>query len=154
MKIIKYLIWGLVGGFLYGFTSFYLLSPVLRKNFLAILFYGYRGLIFGLAFSLLKCLAYRIINKKSLKLISNVIIGAISGLLSGIQDILITYNNTLVNAIGVVTDDFRRNVISEMLHFSAGCALMGLIVGFLIGVCELKKERRRSTLGQSELTPV
>ena len=142
MRIIKYIIWGLIGGFLYAFTSFYLLFPVLRNNFVAIIFFGYRGLIFGLTFSLLKLLSSKVMDKKSLKFIFNLIIGAICGGLSCIQDLLITYNNALVKTIGVVTDDFRRNIISELLHFSAGCVLMGLIIGFLIGVFELNEERR------------
>jgi len=62
MKSIKYGIWGILGGLIYAFISFYLLTPILRKNFIAIFLYGFQGLIFGIAFY-----ALNLINNKVMR---------------------------------------------------------------------------------------
>jgi len=42
-----------------------------------------------------------------------------------------------------VPDELRMNIISELLHISIGFVLMGLVIGFLIGLFELREEERR-----------
>jgi hypothetical protein len=139
MKIVGGGILGLLGGLLYAFISFYLLTPVLRKNFVAIAFYGFQGLVFGIVFAALKLITNKIAKEKNLKFISNIAIGAIAGFLSSIHNVVITYYNAVLKSPGFVPDELRINITSELLHFSAGCLLLGLIIGFIIGLFDRKE---------------
>jgi hypothetical protein len=139
MKIVGGGILGVLGGLLYAFISFYLLTPVLRKNFVAIAFYGFQGLVFGIVFAALKLITNKIAKEKNLKFISNIAIGAIAGFLSSIHNVAITYYNAVLKSPGFVPDELRINIISELLHFSVGCLLLGLIIGFIIGLFDQKE---------------
>lgn len=153
MKIIKGGLLGAVCGLLYAFISFYLITPVLRRDSGAILFYGFQGLILGVLYASLKLIAKRIINAeyKSIVII-NLMIGMISGFFSSSFTALITYYKTIVNASGFVTDEVKMSIMSRIILFCTGSLLIGLIVGLLVGLWELKGKDTQLAGSQKILT--
>lgn len=142
MKIIKGGLLGAVCGLSYAFISFYLITPVLNKYIWAIWSYGFQGLILGVLYVSLKLIVKRIINIEDKRIvIINLIIGLISGLFSSIDSTLSTYYRAIVNVSGFVPDEIRTSIISRIILFSTGSALIGLIVGLLAGLWELKGRR-------------
>ena len=135
MNIIKIIIYGVLGGLLYGLSSFYLLTPYIRGNVEAIFPYGIQGLIYAIAYIFLK----NFINKKLKNIASvnrivsyQVLLGACSGLISGSPNIIITYYNAIVRFQGVVALELRNSIINELLYFSFGCIILGGLLGYLL----------------------
>jgi hypothetical protein len=136
MKVVKTLMLGAFLGLLYAFISFYLITPYLRQNIAVIAFYGIQGSLFALAYVFLKALIEKIILKRKAahEQIFNILIGATSGFLSGLFNIIITYYNAVVSFSGIVAPEVKHSVLKELIYFSCGCIIIGICIGFLIGI--------------------
>ena len=139
MKIIKGGIWGILGGLVYAFVSFYLMTPILRGNFAAVVFYGLQGAIFGVVFAGLKITIKKVAKEGGHRALPGIIIGTVSGLLSCLPTIFITYHNAINRSPGVVSNEVKINIISELLHYLAGGIVLGSVIGLLIGFFESKQ---------------
>lgn len=132
MKIFKYLIVGYFGGGAYAFISFYLITPQLHGNWPVILFWGLQGAAFAAIYLILN--KYLLKGKKD-NVFACVTNGGISGLLSSICPITITYYNAIfsVEKTGtIVLQELRDDVISQLTNYGIGCMFLGIMVGILI----------------------
>jgi hypothetical protein len=108
------------------------LTPILRGNFAAVVFYGLQGAILGVVFAGLKITTKKVVKEEGLRVLPGILIGAISGLLSCIPTIFITYYNAIIRSPGVVANEVKINIISELLHYLAGGMVLGAVIGLLI----------------------
>lgn len=130
--VFKWLFIGTIGGFLYGFTSFFLITACLRDNIGAIIFYGLQGSLFVMAYLLLNKILIKFLNYRN-NTISNIFIGIVSGLLSGSYNVIVTYYNLFESSPRNAAINFYRQITLELLYYLMGCILLGSIVGYLIG---------------------
>ena len=122
-RIIRGGVLGLLGGLLYAFISFYLITPTLRNNLGALSFYGFQGCILGIAFNVLKSVSNKVL-----------VIGAISGFISCVFAVGITLYN-VINSFSVVPYEVRVNLVL----FTTGGTLAGLVIGLISKRFEPKK---------------
>jgi hypothetical protein len=141
VNVIKGGLFGLIGGFVYAFISFYLLTPAMRTDtILSLIPWGIQGLIFGVAYVSLKL----IIKKKKLEgvtLSGHIIVGAVSGLFSAVYSAFVTLYNFMINVSGFISAEVKTSISSALLLFLIGSMFLGLIVGFVIGFSELKRNQ-------------
>ncbi|MSM40403.1 MAG: hypothetical protein GJT30_12355 [Geobacter sp.] len=132
MRLIKSSLIGLVGGLMYGFISFYLLSPYLRDNIVGLIGWAVQGLLLGLIFSIIDLL----VQRKNIMLIGlckiNILIGVISGAISSCLEIALTLYNLYGNKNSIVNDKVFKDVFFASLYYFIGSALIGLTVGCFI----------------------
>jgi hypothetical protein len=136
MTILRILLLGALGGLLYAFVSFYLITPYLRDNLVAVGFFGLQGLLFSLAYMCASSLAAKCSQgeKVSRKLRLNVTIGVISGVFSGSFNIAVTYYSAILSFRGTVTSELHKTIMSELVHYLLGCIFIGCAIGILVAV--------------------
>ena len=146
MKVLKAIIFGICVGLLYAVVSFYLITPYLRQDLSSIAFFGLQGFIFSICYILLGLAVSKFMtkNKRCHKVILNMMIGAISGLLSGSFNIVVTYYGAVISFKGLVEKELKNSMISDLVHYSVGCITIGLIVGLLINKMDPESKRGRS----------
>jgi hypothetical protein len=134
MKIIKAIILGILGGLLYATVSFVLISPYLRGNFVAILSWGFQGLLFSICYLLFSFLFVKSgsanIPRKS------AIIGGVGGLLSCSHNLIITMLNFFEGASRPevhVPPELIQGLFTQLAYYSVGCIALGSVVGYFIG---------------------
>ena len=134
MNILKAIIYGVFGGLLYGFASFYLLSSCLRENIGGIFYYGVQGLIYAVAYISIEKLGEKVKYKLTDKYTGAfyILVGACSGLISGSLNISIIYYNAILSFSGVILPELKNSIIIELLYFSLGCIILGGSLGYLI----------------------
>jgi hypothetical protein len=146
MNIVKGGALGMFGGLLYAFVSFYLITDVFKKYIMAIASYGLQGFILGVIFVLLKTTYGKIKNKDNRILITNAIIGTISGFFSSGLGIIVTYHNTFARLSGHATDEIRTTIISRIIEYALGSSIIGLAAGFFIGLLLEQQARSSRTI--------
>jgi hypothetical protein len=130
-KIAKGAVLGLLGGLLYGFVSFYLITSAFRDYPSAIaLNYGVPGLFFGIAY-----VALKLLTRKHPGFISSILIGAISGLISVSPAVVITIYNLLINVDPnvVILHANKIRIITDLVYGAVGYVIAGSTIGLLIG---------------------
>ncbi len=134
MKLLKAASIGICGGLLYGIVSFYLITSFLREDLMSIVFFGLQGLIFSICYVLLGAVANKFMRKTTRRhrLVLNSMTGGLSGLLSGSFNIGVTYYGAVISFRGVVDEELKISIISDLLLYSVGCIAIGLIVGILL----------------------
>lgn len=105
MEWLKTIILGAFAGAYYAFISFYLLSPSSNFSFLFIISFGLQGLLFAASYKSI-CIFFG--RYKSFFITGkhwpyHIMGGAISGLISGSINILLTYNAHLAQREHIVT---------------------------------------------------
>jgi hypothetical protein len=136
----RFLLLGILGGLGYAFISFYLITPQLRHNLIGLLYWGVRGFLFTLAFLLIRILVSRYNNSITFCALN----GTVSGGLSCIIDVVVTYYNVMVNAEragGFVPPELKSDLYSQMGHYLFGCILLGLAIG--IGIWSRNKTHNK-----------
>lgn len=136
MRLLKASFFGLVGGALYGFCSFYLLVPYYKNLPLTLVGLAVQGLLLGFFFQLIKMIFVKISMKLQNVYLQNFLAGGVGGLLSASLNVLITLNATYHNP------NVGKEVFFILLKYCAGSALAGLVVGFCIAKSEVKAEVR------------
>lgn len=133
MKIVKALFFGTVGGFLYAFVSFRLVTPYFVGNWEAVAFFAIQGFLFAGFFMLLSTVFLR---TKTKAVLVYAVIGGISGLLSSGYNVFATYYNTIMStrtAGTMVPPAMRYAIFKQLAYYSLGSLILGAFVGLLIG---------------------
>jgi len=140
--IIKTGLLGFMVGALYAFISFYLITPMLHEYPTQIAGYGLQGFVLGLLYVLLKLLIMKISRKATKKiLIVNLISGLTGGLVTGSYGVILTYCIPVTRLHGDVTAELKANIVLRIMQTIAGYALIGLVVGLIIGLIERQSIR-------------
>jgi hypothetical protein len=124
--IIKYVLGGLLGGLLYGFVSFYLVTPFFRNNIVNILIFGLAGLVFGLIYSLLK-----IILKRKGGIVYSLFIGVLSGIGAAFVNVFISFYHLFLKPELVRDVGLRNQIYVEAAFYVLGFVIIGMTVGFI-----------------------
>ena len=104
----------------------------------AVVFFGFQGLIYAVSYKFIKSLASKRINKtqRYKKLIYSIFIGSLSGIISGSFNIISTYYNAIGRYYGlesfVVSNEVKYSVIITLIYYSIGCIVFGSIISLLI----------------------
>ena len=133
MRILKPIIFGILGGIAYAIISFVLISPHLRGNVGAVLFWGFQGSLFSISYLILSFLLKKLMKKVVLE---NTIIGGLSGLFSCSFNIIVTISNFYEGTRGpnvYVPPKMAHNLYSELFLYAMGSLFLGVIIGYLIG---------------------
>jgi hypothetical protein len=146
IKIIKGGLLGFFWGSSYAFISFYLVTPMLHKYVTSIAGYGLQGLLLGVIYVSLKLIFKKIINNNNHKILMiNMMIGTISGVIAcSLGEILSYYKAIVTHYYAYATDELKMAIISRIIQEEIGYALIGLIVGLLIGLMERKTMRSQT----------
>jgi hypothetical protein len=134
MRILKTIIFGILGGIVYAIISFVLISPHLRGNVAAVLSWGFQGFLFSISYLILLYLFSKLIKRKLI--LENTIIGGLSGLFSCSFNIIVTISNFHESTRGpniYVPPQMVHNLYSELFLYAMGSLILGVIIGYLIG---------------------
>ena len=130
MKKIKFIITWVLGALGYAFVSFYLVTPVLRKNPAGLLVWGIVGFLFA-AFFLLTSSLFPRSNSR----ISYAIKGMSSSILACSFFGGFTYYNAVIKLQRegmIVLSNVKTDVIAALANYFLGFALLGLFAGVMI----------------------
>jgi hypothetical protein len=133
MRILRPIIFGILGGIAYAIISFVLISPHLRGNVGAVLFWGFQGFLFSTFYLIFSFLLNKLIEKVVLE---NTIIGALSGLFSCSFNIIVTIFNLYEGTRGpniYVPPEMVHSLYSQLFLYAIGSLFLGVIIGYLIG---------------------
>ena len=134
MRILKSIIFGILGGIAYALISFVFLSPYLRGNVGAILYWGFQGFLFSISYLLLSFLLNSAMKK--ILILKNIIIGSLSGLFSCSFNIIVTISNFFKGTKRpdvYIPPELVHNLYSQLFLYAIGSLFLGAIIGYLIG---------------------
>ncbi len=133
MKILKPIIFGTLGGIAYAIISFVLISPHLRGNVGAVLFWGFQGFLFSIFYLILSFFLNKLIEEV---ILGNAIVGGLSGLFSCSFNIIVTISNFYEGTRGpnvYSPPEMVHNLYSQLFLYALGSLFLGAIIGYLIG---------------------
>ena len=117
---------------MYAFTSFYLITSSSRESFISIVYYGFYGFLFALAYMLLNLFVKKFIprHRREHKLVINIAIGILSGIFSACYSVFYTFYTAIEANPGIEATQTNRAIMLEMLYFLLGCIIIGAAVGY------------------------
>jgi hypothetical protein len=141
LPFIKKLFFGTLIGISYCFVSYYLLNPNTSSiNYSLIVSFGIQGAIFSASFTVLGLLIKKYKTDCNIRLLFllRIINGALSGLLSGSFNMLITYSSNISPYNGLAPAKLKMMLFTALVKYSIGCILIGIFVGSLVAYVEWK----------------
>jgi len=140
MKILIKILVGVLAGLLYGFVNFCLVTPIMRENIMAVLFWGVQGGIFSsfyVTFSVL------LPARKKFNYYIPMLIGGVCGFLSSLLNIFLSlkgFNQTNSVEGIIVLPGVSKKINFDLFYYAVGCIVVGAIAVLFV---ELIIERRK-----------
>lgn len=142
LNFIKNLLLGFIIGSYVSFVTYYLLSPRSGTNLTQLIFWGGQGILFASvyeAFSFcLKLIKLHIFIKDYW--IKNIIIGVLCGIIVAALNAIYHYKTITSGGNGIVSSEFKKVLINDLLHIGFGFLLIGVAIGITLGYLEKLKK--------------
>ncbi len=140
MKILKKCLFGAIVGMLYAFVNFYLITPFLRPNVFAILFWGLQGGLYILSWELGTIVLPHRQNNMTIALLK----GGFSGLMACSLNIFISwqgYSQIIADEGILVPTQVMKKINLDLIYYGLGCVIVGIAIGFFLYTQRQRKGR-------------
>jgi hypothetical protein len=137
MKLLKYIVSGIAGGLIFAIVAFVLITPYLRDNAPAVLFWGLQGFLYAISFYLLNLIFSQRINR----ITKHALIGAFSGLFSTSFNIVISLKGFFAHDTSlkvVIPPELIRSLYFELSFYVFGCVILRMLIGMIINLKKVK----------------
>jgi hypothetical protein len=132
INILKKIAIGFFGGSFYAIVNFCFVTPFLRNNLMAVLFWGFQGAFFAIIYIIFSAFWP---NSKRLSIFFTLLKGGICGLLSSLLNIILTWQGFLqaTSESGIfILPEVSQKLNLDLLFYAIGCFVIGAIVFLFI----------------------